>query len=116
MRKRYLIQAMMFALLGSQAALAEEQAAESAEPTAADSPAAQHDKLRTMSPDERRTYLEEAHKQMREQSAASMPEPPPIPAPPGMGTEPPEPPGAEEARARHEKLKAMTPLGQPSAH
>ncbi len=113
MRKRYLIQAMMFAVLGSQAALAEEQTAASAAapaaPSAAASPADQHDKLRTMSPEERRAYLEEVHEQMREQSAASMPEPPPIPAPPGMGIEPSEPPGAEEARARHEQLKAMTP-------
>ena len=95
MRKKYLVQAVFCSLLGANAALAEDQTpAAPAAPLSPEEAAGLHDKLRTMSPEERREYLDEQHAKMREQAEASMP---------------PPPPGAEEMKERHEKLKEMTP-------
>jgi len=109
MRKRYLVQAIFCSLLGAEVALAQEEGAAAAAPAPSQEAAELHDKLRTMSPEQRRAYLEEQHAKMREQAEAAMP-PAPVPPPPMLGRVPePAVPGAEEARQRHEKLKAMDP-------
>jgi hypothetical protein len=93
MRKKYLVQAVLCSLLGANVALAQDQAPAPAAPLSPEEAAGLHDKLRTMSPEERREYLDEQHEKMREQAEASMP----VPA------------GSEEMKERHEKLKEMTP-------
>jgi hypothetical protein len=80
------------------------------EPTmpSAEEARARHEALKAMDPEERQAQLRAEREQRRaeaEAAAPPMPEPPPLMAAPGE----PAMPSAEDARDRHEALKAMSP-------
>jgi hypothetical protein len=139
MRKRYLVQAILYSLLGADVALAQDEPTATAapaeeqradvdeqqpkvgqEPEAPASPQAavpgaeqakeRHEKLKSMTPQDRREYLREQSEQRRKQAEAAMPSPPAPPMAPPFGAAPEAPaPTPEEVKERHEKLRAMSP-------
>lgn len=105
MRKKPLVQAILCSLLGANVALAQDPPAP-ATPTSPQEAAGLHDKLRTMSPEERRAYLQDESEKRRAEAEAAMPA---TPAPVQAGPPITPAPSAEEAKQRHETLKTMAP-------